>query len=84
MCIKGYDCAPGNNDELYELLKLRLDSFDEIDKNLSLSFDEMSVSSKASYNIHLRQTFPANCGKVQVAQLRKLSKFLFFFLFLMP
>ena len=71
MYPKGYDCAPGNNEELYELLKLRLDSYEDIDKNLSMCFDEMAVSNKASYNKHLRQTFPSNCGKVQVAQLRE-------------
>ena len=34
--IQGYSCAPGLGMELFELLKLRLESFEDLDKNVSL------------------------------------------------
>ena len=34
--IQGYTCAPGLGKELFELLKLRFESFEDIDKNVCL------------------------------------------------
>ena len=75
-------CSPGINDELFELLKYRLDTYDPIDKFVSLSFDEMTCRKGMSYSRHLDTIFAADCSKVQVSHDRpkkylKVAIFLF-------
>jgi len=72
--IEGYKCAPGLNQEFFELLRIRMEGFSEIEKNISISFDEIKVSDLASYNSHLDETFGPNMGKVQVVQIRGIIK----------
>ena len=72
--LQQYECRPGLNNELFELLKLRMETFEDLDRNVSLSFDEMSCHRGMSYSPHLDQIFSADCTKAQVVEVRGLRR----------
>lgn len=72
--LQKYECKPGLNNELFELLRLRMQTLEEVDRNVSLCFDEMSCHRGMSYSPHLDQIFPEDCTKAQVVEVRGLRR----------
>ena len=65
---------PGLNDNIMEVLRNRLDSMEEVDREVCITFDEMEITSGYSYSPQLKRIFHVLGGKkkVQVAQVIKI------------
>ena len=57
-----------------EVLRNRLESMEEVDRQVCITFDEMEITSGYSYSPHLKRIFNIMAGKkkVQVAQVVKI------------
>jgi len=67
--VKHFKCAPGLQDEFFNLIKLKLSVANEWEKQCVLLFDEMQISQTYEYCKRLKQMFDAH-KKVQVVLLR--------------
>lgn len=57
--LEKFTCPPGKSPQVMRLLQLKLDTLDEAERNVSLSFDEIYLEQKFSYCPRLRQGFKA-------------------------
>ena len=58
--VRGFACEPGLNDEMFELLRAKLQSYPPgMKRQLALAFDEMSVHPKNAFSMHFQRVIPA-------------------------
>ena len=56
--LSSFVCLPGINEQLLRLVSLRIETFDEEDRNVSLSFDEIHLESKWSWSALQKTLYP--------------------------
>jgi len=66
-----FQCDPGYQEDILNLLKERATAMDPISRNCALIFDECDLKGVWSYNQRLRQNFPP-CKKLLVVMVRGL------------
>ena len=64
--LEKFTCPPGKSPQVLRLLGLKMKTLDEVERNVSLSCDEIYLEQKFSYCPRLRQSFPAVKVKIKL------------------
>ena len=70
--VQGFKCSYGINAEMFSLLQQKFQTMPEVERNLSIVFDEMDLQSVTGYSQHLQERLPQS-KKVQVVMVRGLK-----------
>ena len=57
--LEKFTCPPGKSPQVMRLLGMKMKTYDEVERNVTLSCDEIYLEQKFSYCPRLRQSFPA-------------------------
>ena len=71
--IQDFHCCYGLNEEMFQLLSIKLQTMSDLDRNVSIVFDEMDLQPTTDFSSHLKERLPKS-KKALVVIVRGLKK----------